>query len=207
MSSSPQNPFSFLSTLAPLARLALVASGAGLMVSSSLAATTQKNAASKNDQAQEYIQARKIALKDPGVQSAYSKADEKLDDRIMEIDPSLKPYVEKRRAKATTAALAASATPAPVVKQPVAAKAVSSDGTHVVLKGETLSSIALQYKVSVSSLKSANNITDERKLRAGQKLIIPAAKTTSAETKSTPAATPAGTKSEPSLWDRLQNSF
>src|SRR5271163_3207795 len=102
MSSSPQHPFALLSSFAPLARLLVVASGAGLMVTSSLAATSQKS-----DQAQEYIQARKIALKDPGVQAAYTKADEKLDDRIIEIDPSLKPYVEKRRAKAAKATNAA----------------------------------------------------------------------------------------------------
>ena len=66
----------------------------------------------------------------------------------------------------------------------------------MVTKGETLSSIGLQYKVSVASLKSANNITDERKLRAGQKLVIPKAKSDAAET-----------KSEPDLWDRLKSSF
>lgn len=184
MSSSPS---SFSS---PLSRLALVASGAGLLlISTSLPAAA-------SDQAQEYIQARKIALKDPKVQAAYAKADEKLDERIVEIDPSLKPYVEKRRAQS-----APKAAPATTVKQPVVAKKVpaapaENTTSHVVTKGETLSSIALQYKVSVASLKTANNITDERKLRVGQKLVIPS-----------PKAAPAEKKSEPGFWDRLQNSF
>src|ERR1700677_1481511 len=123
------SPFSFMSPLSPLA---LGASGAGLLlISTSLAAAA-------NDQAQEYIQARKIALKDPKVQAAYAKADEKLDDRIIGINPSFKPYVEKRRGKVT-----AKTSPATTVKQPVtenktpAASADSAD-THLVTKGETL---------------------------------------------------------------------
>jgi membrane-bound lytic murein transglycosylase D len=175
------------------------------MVSTSLAATS-----SKNDQAQEYIQARKIALKDSGVQAAYARADEKLDDRIIEIDPTLKPYVEKRRAHASVSTTAPAQTakpaPSPAAKQPPAEKNPAEG--HVVKKGETLSSIALQYKVSVSSLKSANNITDERKLRVGQNLVIPMQKAGASETKSAPPkSAEAGAKSEPGFWDRLENSF
>jgi LysM repeat protein len=174
--------------MTPLARLALVASGAGIMASTSLAAS---------DQAQEYVQARKIALKDPKVQEAFERANERLDDRILEIEPSLKPYVEKHKAPAVSAKPA----PAPVKTQPAVAKKSSgaNDTTHVVVKGDTLSSIALQYKVSVSSLKSANDIADDRKLRVGQKLVIPPSSPKNTGEK--PA------KKEPSLWDRVQNSF
>ena len=42
------------------------------------------------------------------------------------------------------------------------------------VKGDTLSSIAQHFKVTVASLEKANHITDERKLRLGQKLLIPA---------------------------------
>ena len=79
-------------------------------------------AASASDQSQEYAQARKIALKDPKVQAAFDKANEKLDERIVEIDPSLKPYVEKHRAKAQAAAHRQAAPPPAAAKQPVAAK-------------------------------------------------------------------------------------
>jgi hypothetical protein len=37
----------------------------------------------------EYLQVRKIALKDPGVRAAYAKADAKLNAKIIEIDPAL----------------------------------------------------------------------------------------------------------------------
>ena len=183
-------PLSFVSPLAPLARFVLVATGAGLMVSTSLAATS-------SDQAQEYIQARKIALKDANVQAAFDRANEKLDDRIIEIDPSLKPYVEKRRSQAAAVRQPAKPVPASAAKQPVVAKKNAGGAvTHVVAKGETLSSIALEYKISVASLKSANNISDDRKLRAGQKLVIPTVKSGAAET-----------NAKPGFWDRLWNNF
>ena len=45
---------------------------------------------------------------------------------------------------------------------------------HVVKPGETLSAIAQAYKVSVSAVMKANNLTSGSTLRAGQKLFIPA---------------------------------
>ncbi len=47
--------------------------------------------------------------------------------------------------------------------------------THVVARGETLTSIAKMYKVGVEELQNANHIEDGRKLQAGQTIIIPAA--------------------------------
>jgi len=47
--------------------------------------------------------------------------------------------------------------------------------THIVARGETLTSIAKMYKVSVDELQTANHIEDGRKLQAGQTIIIPAA--------------------------------
>ncbi len=160
--------------------------------------TATSLATASSDQAREYDEARKIALKDPKVQAAFEKANEKLDDRIIEIDPSLKPYVEKRRNQAAVpreTAKPSAPAPAAATQPPVAKTAAGDAVTHMVAKGETLSSIALQYKVSISSLKSANKISDERKLRIGQKLAIPQAK--GAEEK----------KGEPGFWDRLRDSL
>lgn len=44
---------------------------------------------------------------------------------------------------------------------------------HVVIKGETLTSIAKQYNMTVAELQKANKGVDERKLQIGQTLIIP----------------------------------
>ncbi len=45
--------------------------------------------------------------------------------------------------------------------------------THIVARGETLTSIAKMYKVTVEELQNANHIEDGRKLQAGQTIIIP----------------------------------
>ena len=47
--------------------------------------------------------------------------------------------------------------------------------THTVTRGETLTSIAKLYKVTVDDLQKANHIEDGRKLQAGQTIIIPTA--------------------------------
>ena len=44
---------------------------------------------------------------------------------------------------------------------------------HVVVKGETLTSIAKQYNMPVADLQKANKGIDERKLQIGQTLTIP----------------------------------
>ena len=46
---------------------------------------------------------------------------------------------------------------------------------HTVARGETLTSIAKTYKVTVDDLQKANHIEDGRKLQAGQTIIIPTA--------------------------------
>jgi LysM repeat protein len=45
--------------------------------------------------------------------------------------------------------------------------------THTVARGETLTSIAKQYKVTVEDLQRVNHIEDGRRLQAGQTITIP----------------------------------
>jgi LysM repeat protein len=49
----------------------------------------------------------------------------------------------------------------------------SNGSTHVVAKGETLTAIAKQHKISVEDLQKFNHIEDGRKLQAGQTIMIP----------------------------------
>jgi LysM repeat protein len=70
------------------------------------------------------------------------------------------------------------AAPAVATSHPAAA-----GNTHTVARGETLTSIAKMYKVTVDELQKANNIEDGRKLQAGQTISIP--------TSATPTPTPA----------------
>jgi LysM repeat protein len=53
--------------------------------------------------------------------------------------------------------------------------AAGNGTTHVVARGETLTSIAKQYKVGVEELQKFNHIEDGRKLQAGQTVMIPPA--------------------------------
>jgi LysM repeat protein len=48
-----------------------------------------------------------------------------------------------------------------------------SGNMHTVARGETLTSIAKLYKVTVDDLQNANHIEDGRKLQAGQTIIVP----------------------------------
>jgi LysM repeat protein len=56
------------------------------------------------------------------------------------------------------------------------AEAVDIGTTHVVIRGETLTSIAKQYKVGVGELQKVNSIRNDRTLQIGQILTIPSPK-------------------------------
>jgi hypothetical protein len=120
-------------------------------------------AAQGDDLAQEYSQVRKIALKDPKVRAAFERAYEKLNKRIIEIDPALKPFVERQGAgkKSSEAARKSSHQVSPRAN------------IHIVAKGETLTSISKRYKVSVDSLTRVNHFAKGSTLQVGQKLAIP----------------------------------
>src|SRR5438876_12092694 len=60
----------------------------------------------------------------------------------------------------------------------------AAGNTHIVARGETLTSIAKMYKVTVDELQKANHIEDGRKLQAGQTISIP--------TSAAPTPTPPG---------------
>src|SRR4051794_41184531 len=49
-----------------------------------------------------------------------------------------------------------------------------SGNSHVVAKGETLTSIAKMHKVTVEELQKFNHIENDRKLQIGQTIMIPA---------------------------------
>jgi nucleoid-associated protein YgaU len=110
-----------------------------------------------SDLAEEYNQVKKIALKDPKVRAAFRKANDELDRRIVEIDPSLKSFVEQQRG----------------TRKAVSSKKFTAKATHVVTKGETLTSIAKRYHLSLETLVQANRISKQTPLQVGQRLVIP----------------------------------
>src|SRR5213595_3771915 len=72
------------------------------------------------------------------------------------------------------------ATPSAANPAPAAAGAlphIAAGNAHTVARGETLTSIAKMYKVTVDELQKANHIEDGRKLQAGQTISIPTSAT------------------------------
>lgn len=59
---------------------------------------------------------------------------------------------------------------------------------HTVQSGETPGAIAARYGVSASDLMSANNISDPRRMRIGQELVIPGSDASSSDSGSTPSS-------------------
>ena len=137
-----------------------------------------------------YDEARREALRDPKVQGAFQKANERLDDQIVRLEPTLARHVRShpssegmvRAAKGpvqpTTgpvsrfSRLSRSSTPPPEPVRPK--KAAPAARTHTVAAGETLGGLAKKYGITVTSLQTANRITDPSKLRVGQTLTLPA---------------------------------
>jgi LysM repeat protein len=79
-----------------------------------------------------------------------------------------------------TAASTTTATEAPKPTQ-------QSGNSHVVAKGETLTSIAKMHKVTVEELQKFNHIENDRKLQIGQTIMIP-----SPSSSSSPSPSPNG---------------
>jgi LysM repeat protein len=71
---------------------------------------------------------------------------------------------------ASTSATTATSTSTPAAESPAKA---GSGNSHVVARGETLTSIARMYNVSVNELQKYNHIDNPLKLQAGQTLLIP----------------------------------
>src|SRR6476469_435152 len=82
-------------------------------------------------------------------------------------------------------------TPAPTpaanasAESPKPSPTVQSGNSHVVAKGETLTSIAKMHKVTVEELQKFNHIENDRKLQIGQTIMIPTPA-------SSPSASPGG---------------
>ena len=82
----------------------------------------------------------------------------------------------------------------PSVAKATAGKPVSSGKTYVVKKGDNPVTIARKLKVPYDDLIALNHIEDARKLRIGQKLLIP--KTTKPKSTNGKAASPKEKKNE-----------
>ncbi len=138
-------------------RLAILC--ATLFFTSSLLSTASAQTPAPADAAQLETLAKKIDEQNAKI-DALSQEILKLEQQLSHIRPGV--MVGENTPSAPT-----SAAPAESPSHTV------SGNTHTVARGETLTSIAKMYKVSVDELQKANNIEDGRKLQAGQTIVIP----------------------------------
>jgi LysM repeat protein len=135
------------------------------------------SAAIHNDSARlETAAAQKESASDPKPSHSPSKLASK-DDHVTE------PTIANQPSRKAT-----------VGREAVAAKPVSSGNTYVVKKGDNPVTIAKKLKVSYDDLMELNHIEDPRKLRIGQKLLIP--KTVKAKATNGKAENPKEKKTE-----------
>jgi LysM repeat protein len=85
----------------------------------------------------------------------------KLEQQLSHVRPGV--MIGEGAPSPATAAVPAGSTSHPAI----------AGNTHTVTRGETLTSIAKMYKVTVDELQQANHIEDGRKLQAGQTIIVP----------------------------------
>lgn len=112
---------------------------------------------------------------DSGQLEALAK---KIDEQNVKIDALSQEILklEQQLSHSRPGVMVGEASPAPAAAAaPAAAQPHSSvaGNAHTVARGETLTSIAKMYKVTVDELQKANNIEDGRKLQAGQTIVIP----------------------------------
>ena len=120
----------------------------------------------------------------PGEMAALEK---KIDQINTKIDALSQQILKLEQQVSRPGTIIGEATPGPVPSAAAAASAsetahpsASNGNTHVVARGETLTSIAKQNKVGVEELQKFNHIEDGRKLQAGQTIMIPAPSTSPA---------------------------
>jgi len=113
----------------------------------------------------------------------------KLDEQNAKIDALSQQILKLQEQVSKPGVLIGEATPAPGSSpSPEATRA--SGNTHTVTRGETLTSIAKQYKVGVEELQRFNHIENDRKLQIGQTIMIPTSATASPTASAEPSVTP-----------------
>src|SRR5438874_3311472 len=112
----------------------------------------------------------------PGEMAALEKKIDQIDTKIDALSQQIL-KLEQQASRPGTIIGETTPSPAPSAAASAGEAAhppASNGNTHVVARGETLTSIAKQNKVGVEELQKFNHIEDGRKLQAGQTIMIPA---------------------------------
>jgi LysM repeat protein len=121
---------------------------------------------------------------DSGTAAQLQALAKKIDEQNGKIDTLSQQILklEQQIANMRPGVMIGEATPPPVAATaaPESSVHAANGNSHVVARGETLTSIAKMHNVTVSELQKFNHIENDRKLQIGQTIMIPAASTSSA---------------------------
>ena len=121
----------------------------------------------------------------------FEAINKKLDEQNAKIDALSQQILKLQEQLSKPGVMIGEATPAPSASSSASAEPTHASGnTHTVTRGETLTSIAKQYKVSVDDLQKFNHIEDGRKLQAGQTIMIPVSGATAPAASAEPSPVP-----------------
>ncbi len=113
----------------------------------------------------------------PGEKSTETQLEtlaRKIDQQNAKIDALSQHILKLEQQLSKPGVMIGETTPAPAATATSSAAAERANGnTHIVTRGETLTSIAKQYKVGVEELQKFNHIENDRKLQIGQTIMIP----------------------------------
>jgi LysM repeat protein len=124
-----------------------------------------------------------------GTAAQLEAISKKLDEQNGKIDALSQQILKLQEQISKPGVIIGEATPSPGASaSPEPSRA--SGNTHIVTRGETLTSIAKQYKVGVEELQRFNHIENDRKLQIGQTIVIPAVAAASPAASAEPSATP-----------------
>jgi LysM repeat protein len=119
-----------------------------------------------NDKTEKMLEALSKKIDDQNAKiDTLSQQILKLEQQVSKVRPGVM-IGETPSPSPTSNATAEASKPAPTQQ---------SGNSHVVAKGETLTSIAKMHKVTVEELQKFNHIENDRKLQIGQTIMIPPA--------------------------------
>jgi LysM repeat protein len=97
----------------------------------------------------------------------------KIDEQNIKIDLLSQQILRLQQEIEHSKSSSSSITAAPGLGNSMAPAPAGGGATHVVARGETLTSIAKMHKVGIDELQKFNHIENDRKLQIGQTLVIP----------------------------------
>jgi LysM repeat protein len=138
--------------------------------------------------------AQTLAPRTPAASSNATQLQElakKIDEQNAKIDTLSQQILklEQQIANMRPGVMIGETTPSPsssVAAAPESSRSPNGGSTHTVARGETLTSIAKMYSVSVSELQKYNHIDNPLKLMAGQTISIPPSPAPSASAATSP---------------------